>query len=77
MSNYDQNEDTLDSLDETLDDLADLPQNKPFPAGAHLVQLKIRRNEKKAGQYIVEMTHQEVVELTNPNIAEEDRKSVV
>lgn len=69
---HNQADETLDLLDETLDDLADLPQNKPFPAGAHLVQLKIRRNDKKPGQFVVEMTHQEVVELTNPNIAEED-----
>lgn len=69
---HNQADETLDLLDETLDDLADLPQNKPFPAGGHLVSLKIRRNEKKAGQYIVEMTHHEVMELANPNIAEED-----
>lgn len=73
MSNIDHNDDTLDSLDETLDDLADLPQNKPFPAGTHLALLKIRKNPKKAGQYVVEMTHQETVELANPNTPEEEQ----
>ena len=41
MSNLDQQNDTPDSLDETLDDLADMPQAKPFPAGAHLVNNNI------------------------------------
>lgn len=68
-----QNEETLDDLlDETLDDLADLPETKPFPAGAHRANVKVRRNTKKPGQYIVEMTHQEVLELANPN-TEEDK----
>ena len=56
-----------DILDETLDDLADLPENKPFPGGVHRVDLSIRRNAKKAGQFIVEMKHKEVIELANPN----------
>lgn len=59
-------DETLDDmgLDETLDDLADLPQTKPFPAGAHLVDITIRRNAKKPGQYIVEQKYRELVELT-------------
>lgn len=61
------NEETLDMLDETLDDLADLPETKPFPAGAHVVNLKVRKNPKKPSQYVVELIHQEVVELTNPD----------
>lgn len=65
---------TLDDLDETLDDLADLPETKPFPAGAHIVALKIRRNPKKAGQYVVEMLHEEVVELANPTDEESTPK---
>lgn len=72
MSNLDQQNDTLDSLDETLDDLADLPQTKPFPAGAHLVNMKVRRNPKKPGSYVVEMSHKAVVELVNPNTPEEE-----
>lgn len=67
------NEETLDDLlDETLDDLADLPETKPFPAGAHNVKVTVRRNTKKAGAYIVEMVHNEVVELSNPNLPEEE-----
>lgn len=71
-SQMNSNEETLDDLlDETLDDLADLPETKPFPAGAHRASVKVRRNAKKAGQYIVEMVHQEVLELVNPNIEED------
>ena len=61
------NEETMnDLLDETLDDLADMPETKPFPAGAHLVDLTVKRIPKKAGGYVVEMTHVEVMELANP-----------
>lgn len=59
-------DETMDMLDETLDDLADLPETKPFPAGAHLASVKIKRNTKKAGSYVVEMTHKMVVEMSNP-----------
>lgn len=65
----DQNE-TLDMLDETLDDLADLPSNQPFPAGAHQVKLAVRRNTKKAGGYIVELIHQATIELSSPDATE-------
>ena len=67
MSNLDQQNDTLDSLDETLDDLADMPSNAPWPAGAHQAKVVVKRNSKKPGQFIVEMSHQTVIELTNPN----------
>lgn len=62
------NEETMDDLglDETLDDLADLPETKPFPAGAHRALVKIRKNTKKPGQYIVELIFAENIELTNP-----------
>lgn len=63
-------DETMDMLDETLDDLADMPETKPFTAGAHLASVKIKRNTKKAGAYVVEMTHKAVVELSNPNDAE-------
>lgn len=77
-----QNEETLDQLDETLDDLADMPSNAPWPAGAHLAKTTVKRNAKKPGSYIVEMTHQAVIELTNPNqdpeaLPKEGDKSVV
>lgn len=65
---HDQDE-TIDMLDETLDDLADLPETKPFPAGAHQVTVKLRRNAKKAGQYIVEMLYKEPIEISNPDDA--------
>lgn len=67
MSNIDNQNDTLDSLDETLDDLADLPEVKPWAAGAHLAKVSVRRNPKKPGAYVVEMIHAEVIELSNPN----------
>ncbi len=70
-TNQSQDQDeTMEMLDETLDDLADLPSTAPFPAGAHLASVKIKRNAKKAGSYIVEMTHKAVVELANPNAEE-------
>lgn len=74
----DQNE-TLDMLDATLDDLADLPSNQPFPAGAHQVKLKVRRNPKKTGSYVVEMVHQATIELSSPDAVEpkEGDKSTV
>ena len=37
------NDQTLDQLDETLDDLADLPSSKPWPAGAYEATVKISR----------------------------------
>lgn len=61
-----------DLLDETLDDLADLPETRTFPAGAHRALVTVRRNTKKKGGYIVEMKHQEVIELTNPNEPEDN-----
>lgn len=65
--NYNANEETLDSLDETLDDLADLPAVVPFASGVYLVGLVAKRNAKKAGSYIVELTHKETVELSSAN----------
>lgn len=65
MSNEElnQNDDDL-LLDETLDDLADLPSTKPFPAGAHAVDLTVKRNpNKKPGSYIVEMVYVEPIEV--------------
>lgn len=65
MNNQDQDQ-TIDMLDETLDDLADMPASQPFPAGAHACSMKVRRNPKKAGNYVVELIHQTTVELSNP-----------
>lgn len=53
-------------LDETIDDLADLPEQKPFPNGAHLVSIKISRIDKKPGAYSVNMTYKQPIELANP-----------
>lgn len=66
-------------LDETLDDLADLPSSQPFPAGAHLCSMKVKRNTKKAGAYVVELTHKATIELSNPSAEEpkEGDKSTV
>jgi hypothetical protein len=75
MTNQDQtnqahDDETMDMLDETLDDLADMPETKPFPAGAHLADVKIKRNPKKPGAYVVEMIHKATVELGNPSDTE-------
>jgi hypothetical protein len=69
-TNTQHDNDTIDMLDETLDDLADMPSTSPFPAGAHLVSLKAKRNSKKPGSYIAEMTFKAVVELGDPSAAE-------
>jgi len=45
MSNLN-NESILDTiLDGTLDDLADLPERKPFPAGTHVAKMKLETKE--------------------------------
>jgi hypothetical protein len=64
--NYNANEETLDSLDETLDDLAELPAVVPFPSGAYLANMVAKRNAKKPGSYIVEFTYKETIELGDP-----------
>lgn len=66
MNNDNSSDETIDMVDEILDDLADMPANQPFPPGAHLVSLKAKRNPKKAGSYVIEMTHKQTVELGNP-----------
>lgn len=57
----------MDSLlDGTLDDLADAPEFKPFPAGTHKVTLAI--TQKKIGThpaFEVEMTAVETIELSD------------
>lgn len=54
-------------LDGTLDDLADLPEFKPFPVGAHRCKLKWDLKEVN-GQLCpqLELTAIETVELANP-----------
>ncbi len=59
--------DNMDSLlDETLDDLADLPQSKPFAPGVHIADMFIKRDEKKPSTYICKFVHKTTVELSNP-----------
>lgn len=66
MSSQDQADiDTL--LDATLDDLADLPEFKIFPAGAYNGTMEL--NVKKMGDNTgveFKFTNQEVVELSDP-----------
>ena len=66
MTNTDQTVDSL--LDETLDDLADLPSSAPFPAGAHQALMFITKPDpKKPGMYCVKFKHEAVLELTSPS----------
>jgi hypothetical protein len=63
------NLDTL--LDGTLDDIADLPEFRPYPTGAHKVSFKIEQNAKdleakKLSIYYVQMVAIETLELSNP-----------
>lgn len=58
----------LDSiLDSTLDDLSDVPEFKPFPAGAHKVTIKwdFKEISKQMCPQIT-LTHVETLELANP-----------
>lgn len=55
-----------DLLDETLDDLADLPQSKPFAPGAHVADVFITRQEKKPSSYIVKFKHKATLEFSEP-----------
>lgn len=58
---------TNDILDETLDDLADLPQSKPYVAGAHACKMFITRPDpKKQSSYLVKFKHVDTLELANP-----------
>lgn len=68
MTDMNQDE-TIDGLDETLDDLADAPSTQLWPNGAHAASIKINRG-KKAGSYIFNCTYQGAVELTNPSDTE-------
>lgn len=54
-------------LDDTLDDLADLPNSQPFPAGAYLVDMVIRTMQDKPGAYVVNLKHKETLELADEN----------
>jgi hypothetical protein len=53
-------------LDGTLDDLADLPEFKPFPNGAHKATIKFERKEiNKHPSVEVTLVAQETLELVN------------
>lgn len=61
--------DNMDQLlDETLDDLADLPSSAPFTPGAHVCDMTITRPDvaKKPGSYLVRFKHKGQCELTDP-----------
>lgn len=59
-----------DGLDIVLDDLADLPQNAPFPAGAHHALMFLSKNAKKAGAYTAKFKYVGTLEFANPADAE-------
>ena len=57
-----------DILDSTLDDLADLPETKPFPAGVHKATMFLSAPAPKPGknpQVIAKFKHRETVELVD------------
>lgn len=60
----------LDSLlDATLDDLADIPEFKPFPAGAHKLTINFeRKTDAVVPTIIVKLTYIEPVELAENQI---------
>jgi|SRR6267378_1503709 len=68
MSNQNSGIDMDDLLDATLDDLADLPEFKPFAVGAHRATIKwaLKDINELKGCPELTITHVETVELTNP-----------
>lgn len=65
MENLNTDIDSL--LDSTLDDLADMPEFKPFPAGYHKVRINL--TQKKIGEKSgieMAMTYIEALELADP-----------
>lgn len=68
MSTATVNTSSIDSLlDGTLDDLADVPEFKPFPMGAHKVTIKWDIKEINSQPAIeLSLTAVETIELTNP-----------
>ena len=70
----DMNAASIDSLlDSTLDDLADLPEFKIFPAGAYngSIELTVKKMGDTMGVEL-KFTNQEVMELSDPTTAEAD-----
>lgn len=60
--------DNFDLLDATLDDLADLPQQSPFPAGCHVATMFISLPTPKPGKkqgVMVKFKYKESKELTD------------
>lgn len=56
----------LDSLlDGTLDDLADLPEFKPFPVGSYKLALKIEADKALKNVYFTKLKVIEVIELSD------------
>lgn len=55
-------------LDGTLDDLADIPEWKPFPAGGHkcIISFETGKSQKDVPQVKVKLVAVETVELANP-----------
>lgn len=55
-------------LDETLDDLADLPSSTPFVAGAHVCDMFVSKPDaaKKPNNYMVKFKHKGVCDLSDP-----------
>lgn len=57
----------IDLLDATLDDLSDLPEWKPFPAGTHrcVFKFETKKNDKKVTTTYITLKAMETVELAN------------
>lgn len=54
-------------LDGTLDDLADLPEFKPFPVGSYELSLMIEPDKKIKNVYFTKLKIRSVVELADAN----------
>lgn len=66
-----------DILDSTLDDLADLPSNAAFPAGAHNATMFMSLPVPKAGkkqQVVAKFVYKSNIELANPTDAVPNEK---
>lgn len=62
--------DIANILDSTLDDLADLPENKPFPSGSYVVTMNLASKEiNKKPAVECKMKLQDVIEMADVDAA--------
>jgi hypothetical protein len=67
QTNVQAQDDMADLLDDSIDDLADLPEFKPYPAGAHRATIYFSEKEVNGAAYrVIDMKAIETLELNDP-----------